>query len=71
MLYTPVKVVVAKDQLERLKYQLNKPSLSIRIRLKGIKKGVDDETHYFSIGKRTFRTIRLSKNQIERNKERC
>ena len=43
MLYTLVKVIVAEDQLERLKYQLNKPSLSIKIKLKRIKKGVDDE----------------------------
>ena len=43
MLYTLVKVAVAEDQLERLKYQLDKPFLSIKIRLKGIKTGVDDE----------------------------
>ena len=80
MLYTPVKVVVAKDQLERLKNHLDKQSLSIKIRLKGIKKGVDDEhtllltraqidsiNRVRSLGKRTFKTIRMSKNQIQKN----
>ena len=43
MLYTLVKVVVAKEQLERLKNQRNKPFLSMKIRLKGIKKGVDNK----------------------------
>ena len=79
MLYTPVKVTVAEDQLERLKYDLDKPFLSIKIRLKG-KKGVDDEHTLLltraqidsinrarSAGKRTFKTIRLSKHQIEKN----
>ena len=42
MLYTPVKVTVAEDQLERLKYDLKKPFVSIKIRLKG-KKDVDNE----------------------------
>ena len=76
MLYTPIKVTVAEDQLERLKYQLDKPFLSVRIRLMG-KKGVNDEHTLLltraqidsmnrarSVGKRTFKTIRLSKNQI-------
>ena len=79
MLYTPIKVTVAEDQLERLKYDLKKPFLSIKIRLKG-KKGVDDEHTLLltraqidsinrarSTGKRTFKTIRLSKHQIEKN----
>ena len=43
MLYTPVKVTVTEDQLEKFKYHLDKPLLSIKIRLKGIKKGVNDE----------------------------
>ena len=34
MLYTPVKVTVAEDQLERLKSDLKKPFVSIKIRLK-------------------------------------
>ena len=42
MLYTPVKVTVAEDQLERLKSDLKKPFVSIKIKLKR-KKGVDDE----------------------------
>ena len=80
MLYTPVKVTVAEDQLERLKSDLKKPFVSIKIRLKG-KKGVDDDEHTLlltraqidsinrvrSAGKRKFKTIRMSKYQIKKN----
>ena len=79
MLYTPVKVTVAEDQLERLKSDLKKPFVSIKIRLKG-KKDVDNEhtllltraqidsiNRVRSIGKRKFKTIRMSRNQIEKN----
>ena len=80
MLYTPVKVTVAEDQLEKLKYpgSLDKPFLSIKIRLKG-KKGEDEHTLLLtrgqinsinrvrSAGKRTFKTLRLSKNQVKKN----
>ena len=79
MLYTPVKVTVAEDQLERLKFDLKKPFVSIKIRLKG-KKDVDDKhtllltrgqidsiNRVRSIGKRKFKTIRMSKHQIEKN----
>ena len=79
MLYTPIKVAVGEDQFERLKHDLNKPFLSIKIRLKG-KKGVDDEhtllltraqidsiNRVRSAGKRTFKTIRISKHQVEKN----
>ena len=78
MLYTPVKVTVAGDQLERLKSDLKKPFVSIKIRLKG--KGVDDEhtllltraqidsiNRVRSAGKRKFKTIRMSKYQIKKN----
>ena len=47
MLYAPIKVTVAEDQLERLKYDLKKPFLSIKIRLKG-KKVLMMSIHYFS-----------------------
>ena len=80
MLYTPFKVTVAEDQLEKLKYpgSLDKPFLSIKIRLKG-KKGEDEHTLLLtrgqidsinriqSAGKRTFKTLRLSRNQIKKN----
>ena len=79
MLYTPVKVTVAEDQLERLKSDLKKPFVSIKIRLKG-KKDVDNEhtllltrgqidsiNRVRSMGKRKFKTIRMSKHQIEKN----
>ena len=76
---TPVEVTVSEDQVERIKYQLDKPFLSIKIRSKG-KKGVDDEhtllltrtqidsiNRVRSAGKRKFKTIRMSKNQVEKN----
>ena len=79
MLYTPVKVTVAEDQLEKLKStSLDKPFLSIKIRLKG-KKGEDEHTllltrgqissikNLQSAGKRTFKTLRFSKNQVKKN----
>ena len=79
MLYTPVKVTVAEDQLERLKSELKKPFVSIKIRLKG-KKDVDNEhtllltrgqidsiNRVRSMGKRKFKTIRMSKHQIQKN----
>ena len=46
MLYTPVKVTVAEDQLERLKSNLKKPFVSIKIRLKGKKVSIIN-IHYF------------------------
>ena len=79
MLYTPVKVTVAEDQLERLKSDLKKPFVSIKIRLKG-KKVVDDEhtllltlaqidsiNRVRSAGRGKFKTIRMSKYQIKKN----
>ena len=79
MLYTPVKVTVAEDQLERLKSDLKKPFVSIKIRLKG-KKDVDNEhtllltraqidsiNRVRSAGNRKFKTIRMSKHQIKKN----
>ena len=80
MLYTPVKVTAAEDQLEKLKYpgSLDKPFLSIKIRFKG-KKSEDEHTLLLtrgqidsinwarSAGKRTVKTLGLSKNQIKKN----
>ena len=79
MLYTPVKVIVADDQLERLKSDLKKPFVSIKIRLNGIKKGVNNENTLLltraqidsinrvrSAGKRKFKTNRMSKYQIKK-----
>lgn len=79
MLYSPVKVSVAEDQMEKLKStSLSKPFLSIKIRLKG-KKTEDEHTLLLtraqirsmnrlqSEGKRTFKTFRFSKNQVEKN----
>lgn len=80
MLYTPVKVTVAEDQVEKLKSaaSLDKSFLSIKIRLKG-KKGEDEHTLLLtrgqintikslqSAGKRTFKTLRFSRQQVKKN----
>ena len=79
MLYTPVKVTVAEDQMEKLKSaSLNKPFISIKLRLKG-KKGADEHTLLLtqaqirsierlqSARKRTFKTLRFSQNQLKKN----
>ena len=80
MLYSPVKVTVAEDQIEKLKSSLNKPSLSIKIRLKKFGNGEHNQhtlllTHgqinsierIQNAGRRTFKTIRMSKSQIKKN----
>ena len=79
MLYTPVKVTVAEDQIEKLKSaSLDKPFLSIKIRLRG-QKGEDEHillltrgqinsiNRVRSAGKRTFKTLRFSKQQVKKN----
>ena len=80
MLYSPVKVTVAEDQIEKLKSSLNKPTLSIKIRLK--KFGSAEHNQHTLLltrgqinsiertrnaGRRTFKTIRMSRKQIEKN----
>ena len=80
MLYSPVKVVVAEDQIEKLKSSLNKPSLSIKIRLKKFGNGehnqhtllltrgqINSIERIRNAGRRTFKTIRMSKSQIKKN----
>ena len=81
MLYTPIKVTIAENQLEKLKTSLNKTSLAIKIRLKPKNSGSEDDQHVLLLtrgqinalerarasGRRNFKTIRLSKNQIKKN----
>ena len=80
MLYSPVKVVVAEDQIEKLKSSLNKPALSIKIQLKKFGSGehnqhtllltrgqINSIERIRNAGRRTFKTIRMSKSQIKKN----
>ena len=81
MLYTPVKVAVPEDQLTKLKSSLNNKSLSIKIQLKGKngKKMAEQHTLLLTrgqiakiervrvMGRQTFKTIRFSRNQIQKN----
>ena len=82
MLYTPIKVAIAENQLEKLKTSLNKNSLTIKIRLKPKTSGSgEDDQHVLLLtrgqinalerahasGRQNFKTIRLSKNQIKKN----
>ena len=78
MLYTPVKLTVAEDQMEKIKASLGKPSMTIKIQLRG-KKEEDPHTLLLtkgqirtlneirSAGRRSFKTIRFSQKQIEEN----
>ncbi len=80
MLYNPVKVVVASNQYEKLKSEIDKKKqLSVKIQLKNIN---DTPSHTLLLtrgqiatiekaragGKRRFKTIRMSRNQIEKNR---
>ena len=80
MLYTPVKVEVAPDQYEKLKSQIGRKNLSIKVQVKS-KYGAPTEHHTLLLtraqiaaiekaranGKRRFKTIRMSKNQVQKN----
>ena len=80
MLYSPVKVTVAEDQIEKLKASLNKPTLSIKIQLKKFGSGehnqhtllltrgqINSIERIRNAGRRSFKTIRMSKSQIKKN----
>ena len=77
-----MKVAIAENQLEKLKASLNKSSLAIKICLKPKSQGSgEDDQHVLLLtrgqinalerahasGRRNFKTIRLSKNQIKKN----
>ena len=72
MLYSPVKVTVAEDQIEKLKSSLNKPTLSIKILLKKFGSGEDNQHTLLltrgqinsierirNAGRRTFKSKRI------------
>ena len=85
MLYTPVKLAVAADQLEKLKGDISdvrkKKNLSIKIQLKSKHGHPMAEQHTLLLtrgqiasiekvranGHRRFKTIRMSKQQVEKN----
>ena len=87
MLYTPVKLAVAADQLEKLKGNISsggagKKNLSIKIQLKSKNHGhpmpeqhtllltrgqIADIEKVRANGYRRFKTIRMSKQQVEKN----
>ena len=85
MLYTPVKLAVAADQLEKLKGDISdvrkKKNLSIKIQLKTKQGHPMPEQHTLLLtrgqiasiekvhanGHRRFKTIRMSKQQVEKN----
>ena len=80
MLYTPVKLTVAEGQMEKLKASMNKPFLSIKIRLKNAKnQAVGEHTLLLTRaqiesverarakGRQTFKTLRFSRNQVKKN----
>ena len=84
MLYTPVNVAVAENQLMKLKSSFknggSNKSLSIKIQLKSKNSKMPTEHTLLltraqiakiervrAIGQRTFTTIRMSRNQIQKN----
>ena len=78
-LYTPVEVTVADSQREKLKAQINRKYLPVKI----VVKGTAPPTHTLhltrgqiakigkaqELGKRRYKTIRMSRNQIEKNRK--
>ena len=77
MLYKPVKVVVACSQREKLKSQINQKHLSVKIDLKDT---IPTDTLLLTrgqiariekareLGRRKYKTIRMSRKQIEKNR---
>ena len=77
-LYTPVEVTVADSQREKLKAQINRKYLPVKI----VVKGTAPPTHTLlltrgqiakigkaqELGKRRYKTIRMSRKQIEKNR---
>ncbi len=77
MLYTPVKVVVACSQREKLKVQINQKRLSVKIDLKDttptdtllLTRGqIASIEKARELGRRKYKTIRMSRKQIEKNR---
>ena len=78
-LYTPVEVIVADSQRENLKAQINRKYLPVKIVLKGTTTPTDTLLltqgqiekigKARELGKRRYKTIRMSRNQIEKNRK--
>ena len=78
-LYTPVEVTVADSQREKLKAQINRKYLPVKIVVKGTTTPTDTLLltqgqiakigKARELGKRRFKTIRMSRNQIEKNRK--
>ena len=77
MLYNPTKVVVACSQREKLQYQINQKHLSVKIDLKDttpadtllLTRGqIASIEKARQLGRRRYKTIRMSKKQIEKNR---
>ena len=78
-LYTPVEVTVADKQREKLREQIDRKYLPVKI----VVKGTAPPTHTLlltrgqiakigkarELGKRRYKTIRMSRNQIEKNRK--
>ena len=76
MLYNPIQVVVACSQREKLKSQIQQKHLPVRIDLKNttptdtllLTRGqIANIEKARALGKRKFKTIRMSRKQIEKN----
>ena len=78
-LYTPVEVTVAENQREKLRAQIDRKYLPVKI----VVKGTAPPTHTLlltrgqiakigkaqELGTRRYKTIRMSRNQIEKNRK--
>ena len=77
MLYNPTQVVVACSQREKLKSQIHQKRLPVRIDLKNTtptdtllltRAQISNIEKARALGKRKFKTIRMSQKQIEKNR---
>ena len=77
MLYNPTKVVVACSQREKLQSQINQKHLSVKIDLKDttpadtllLTRGqIASIEKARQLGRRRYKTIRMSRKQIEKNR---
>jgi hypothetical protein len=78
-LYTPVQVTIADSQREKFKTQINQKYVPVKIVVKGT--GTPKDTLLLTrgqirkiekaqeLGKRRYKTIRMSRNQIDKNRK--
>ena len=76
-MYEPVRVVVAAEQRDKLKSLINQKTLPVKIDLRGTssadtlllsQRQVASIEKARALGKRKFKTIRMSRRQIEKNR---